>query len=285
MADAITQKTQVASTIETIVAAQVQEVLTAQMVVPPTIMDLSSLVGPGMDTVKIPKFGHFTVATKAAGTAVDAQQNAFSSDDMSLDKHQVVQFLVEKIADLQSKIAFTQLYVEQAAKDMAAKMDLDIITAMAAGVSSSSPDHIIDFSNTPTDTISKGDFLQARYLLNVQNVPMSDRFALLAPGREKDVLGISEFVRVDESGGSAALRNGQIGKLFGFDVIVSSQAIEDGTLFYHKSAHCYARQALPQVAQESALAYLAQRWSIDHIWGQKHLDAGKRIVKVKDGGA
>jgi N4-gp56 family major capsid protein len=278
MADVLTTKTQVSATIETIVAAQVQQVLSAKMVVPGSISDYSSMVKPGMDTLKIPKFGKFTVGSKSAGTAVDAQTNAFSSDDLALSKHQVIQFLVEDLADLQSKLAITQEYVSQAASDMAAKMDADLITAMAASPSAAAPDHIIPFANTPTSTLGKADFLAARRLLNVQNVPLDDRSCLIGPASEADILAISEFVRVDESGSQSALRNGEIGKLFGFSVLMSSQASDP--LFYHKSTHAYARQMDPRVQTENDLPNLAKRWSVDHIWGEKALDAGKRIVKI-----
>lgn len=284
MADALSGKTEVDATVEEVVSLKVQEVLTASMVMPGTIMDFSSEVGPGMDLLKIPKFGNFTVNTKAENVAVDAQVNTFSTDDLPLDKHKVIQFLLEDFANIQAKVNSVSLYLNQMARDLAAEMDLTIIASMEASASAAAPDHIIDFSNTPLDTISKGDFLAARKLLNIQNVPMSDRYCLISPLRESDILGIAEFVRVDESGASEALRNGRIGKLFGFDVFMSSQAGDDATLFYHKSTQAFARQLSPRTQRQLDLANLAERWSLDHIYGTKSLDAGKRIVRIKDGG-
>jgi hypothetical protein len=283
--DALTGLTEVDVSIEEIVSAEVQEVLTAEAVMPGTIMDFSSQARPGMDTVKIPKFGNFTVATKAENTAVDAQVNSFTSDDLVMNKHKVIQFLIEDIAELQSKVMVSDTYIRQAGRDLAADMDDVIITALEALPSAAAPDHILDFGNTPTDTISKTDFLNARAALNTAKVPMNDRYCLIDPTREKDILAISEFVRVDESGGSEALRNGRIGRLFGFDVMMSPLADANATLFYHKSTAVFARQLAPRVQQETNLAHLATRWSIDHIFGVKGLDSGKRIVRIKDGGA
>jgi hypothetical protein len=285
MADVLTTKTQVDPTVEEIVSAQVQEVLTASMVIPGSIMDMSAQVGPGMDKLKIPKFGNFTVSSKVAGTAVDAQINAFTTDDLDLDKHQVVQFLVEKQASVQAKVAVEQAYIEQAARDLAAKMDADLYTILAAGPSAAAPDHIVQFANSPTNTLGKADFLAARKLLSKANVPLEMRACLVSPLQESEILAISEFVRVDESGGSAALRNGQIGKLFGFDVYVSSQATDGVAMFYHKNCQAFARQWAPEVATESSLANLGVRWSIDHMWGSKHLYSGKLAVKVNASGA
>lgn len=278
MADALTGLTETSATVEAIVSTEVQEVLTANMVVPGSVMDFSSQVGPGMDRLKIPRFGNFTVGSKSENTAVDAQVNAFSTDDLLLDQHKVVQFLIEDISDLQSKIAVTQAYVQQAAKDMAAQMDQKLIDDMEAGVSAAAPDHKIAYDDTVS--LKKQDFLNARKLLNIQKVPLADRFCLISPTSEASVLAIAEFVRVDESGGSAALRNGEIGKLFGFSVLMSPQAEDLKSLFYHKSAHAFARQLAPRVQQDLDLANLAMRWSIDHIFGSKTLDSGKRIILV-----
>lgn len=275
MADVLTGLTETSATAEAIVSAEVQEVLVAQMVVPPTISDYSSMVGPGMDRVKIPRFGSFTVNTKAENTAVDAQSVAFATDSLLLDQHKVVQVLVEDIADLQAKVAITQVYVQQMAKDLAADMDLKLINDIETGTSASAPDHRVAYAGA---TLAKADILGARQLLNTQNVPMADRTLLVSPVSEAALMAISEFTRVDEAGGSAALRNGQIGKLFGFDVIMSSQVEDAKTLAYHKSAHAFARQLAPRVQQFNDIPNLAQRWSVDHIFGSKSLDSGKRQV-------
>lgn len=275
MADALSGLTEVSGTIETVVSAEIQMVLNANLVVVPSIMDYSSMVGPGMNTLKIPKFGKFTVNTKSENTAVDAQVNAFSTDDLALDKHKVIQFLLEDIASLQAKVAVTQAYVAQAAIDLATEMDQTVLDAIEAGVSTSSPDHKRAYVGS---TIAKADILTARQLLNEQNVPLADRSLVISPAQEASILAISEFVRVDESGGSSSLRQGSIGLLFGFNVLVTSLAEDAKSMAYHKSCHAFARQLAPRVQQQPDLANLATRWSLDHLYGSKSLDSGKRQV-------
>lgn len=275
MADALTGLTEVSDTVEEIVSAEVQMVLNANLVVPGTISDYSGMVGPGMDTLKIPRFGKFTVNTKVENTAVDAQTNAFSTDSLLLDQHKVVQFLVEDIAALQAKVAVSQQYVQQAGKDLANEMDLKLINDIESGTSAAAPDHKRAYAGA---SLAKADILTARQLLNEQNVPLEDRSALISPASEAAILAISEFVRVDESGGSEALRNGRIGKLFGFDIFVSSNVEDLKSLFYHKTCHATARQLAPRVKTFDDVPNLAVRYSIDHIYGSKTLDSGKRQV-------
>ena len=271
MAD--TGLTEVTATIEQMVAAEVQEVLTANVVIPGTIMDQQ--VGPGIDRVKIPRFGNFSVDTKAENVDVTPQVNAFSTDDLLLNQHKVIQTKIEDIAELQSKVAVSNEYINQSGRDLAADMDLYCINELETGTSASAPDHRIAYAGS---SLAKADILEARKLLNEQNVPQGDRTLLVSPASESSLMSITEFTRVDESGGSAALRNGQIGKLFGFDVLMSSQVEDLKTMAYHRTAAAMARQLAPRVERQRKLQSLADLWSIDHIFGCKTLDSGKRQV-------
>ncbi len=283
MADALTGKTEVDATVEEIVSTRIQEVLTDAMVAWPLMMDFSPQVGPGMDKLKIPRFGNFTVDSKTENTAVDAQVNAFSTDDLDLDQHKVVQFLIEDIADLQAKIAVVSAYIDQAARDLAAEMDATLLADLDANPSTVSPDHDVKYNDTVNNDLEKIDITEARRLLDVQNVPKADRWGIIPPDKEKDLLNISEFVRVDESGGSAALRNGQIGRLFGFDIVMSNQLNTAGSsLWGHSSAAAVARQMQPRVEQDRDLPNLADRHSISHLYGTHVLDSGKRFVRFTE---
>jgi N4-gp56 family major capsid protein len=282
MAD--TGLTEVAATVEEIVSGRVQEVLTAEMVVPQTISDFSAEVGPGMDKLKIPKFGQFTVETKAENVAVTPQVNAFSTDDLDLNLHNVIQFLLEDIASLQSKVSVSSAYMDQAGRDMAENLDSQLLTALAASPSAAAPDHIINFANDPTDTLSRADVLAARRLLNVQKVAQSDRFMVVSPLRESEILDISDFIDASKYGSAQPIQNGEIGRIYGFTVIMHPLAGDDATLWYHRSTHAFARQRVVNAEKDRDLPKLADLWSLDHIWGEKGLDAGKRIVKLKDGG-
>lgn len=282
MADLLTGVTEIDAVSEEVVSLRIQQVLTAEMVVWPLMSDYSDQVGPGMDKLKIPKFSNFTVDTKTENTAVEAQTNAFSTDDMTLDVYDVVQFNLEDIANLQAKANILASYLDQASKDMAAKMDARVIKALDDNPSTSNPDHAIAYNDATNEDLEKVDILEARKLLNVAKVPMSGRWGIINPSKEKDLLAISEFVRVDEAGSSAALRNGQIGRLFGFDIVLY-QGVEDlagASYFGHTSALAVARQMSPKIESQRKIEYLSDRWSISHLYGIKVLDSGKRFVRI-----
>jgi len=279
MADAISGVTEVASTIEQLISTRVQEVLTSTEIVAPTLSDFSDQAVPGIDRVKIPRFSNWTVDNKAENTAVDAQTNSFSTDDLLLDKHQVIQFLLEDIAELQAKVAVVPEYLNQMGRDMGAKRDNDSLSELESGVSTSAPDHEIKYADTGTNVMAKVDILEARKLLDAAKVPKSERFGVVPSDKEKDLMNISEFTRVDEAGSSMALRNGQIGQLFGFVMLSSEEIPTSGAaLFYHRTCAATASQMQPKTEKDRDLPNLADRWSISRLWGVKTLDSGKRQV-------
>lgn len=277
MADAITGLTEAGgtATIETLVAGEVKDVLNANMVVGPTLKDMSQFVSPGMDTLKYPKFSNFSVSTKSENTAVDAQINAFTADTLSLNRHKVIQFLIEDIAELQSKVNMLQAYAAQAAVDLAIEMDQYLLDTLEGGVSTSAPDHKRAYAGS---NIAAADILVARQLLNEAKVPMEDRYLVISPAQEAALLGISSFTSAADFGSREPVVNGQIGRLYGFNVLMSQLAEDAKSMAYHKSAVIWARQLAPRVQQFYDVPNLAQRWSMDHIYGAVATAPGVRSV-------
>jgi hypothetical protein len=165
MPDVIFGKTEVdAVSTELVLGAMVQEQLIQEAVLLPTV---NSYPAPlGSDKVKIPKAGGFTVNDKAENTAADSQTLTYSTDDLALDKHKVIQVLVEKFAMTQSEVSMLSDIASRAGKAMALQLDTDIITGLVA-TSASAPDHRVAFAGA---NIAQVDIIGARKLLKIQNV-------------------------------------------------------------------------------------------------------------------
>lgn len=275
MADALLGKTEVDAVSQEIVTSIVQELLIQEAKLLPTVTDFSSLAGPGMDKIKIPNAGGFTVGDKAENTAVDAQLITYSTDDLALDKHKVIQVLLEQFADLQSKVAATQDIAMRAGKALALQVDTDIITALKA-TSASSPDHRIALAGA---SFAEADILEANRLLNVQNIPKSDRYFVISPDFEKAALAIANFVQADRYGDRMPLITGELGMAYGFRFIVHN-GVSTTAVAYHKSHVAVAIQQALRYQTALDLANLAVRHSFDQVYGVKTLDSGKRGVLV-----
>ena len=74
--------------------------------------------------------------------------------------------------------------------------------------------------------------------------------------------------------------NGEIGRVFGFRVIVTNQFSSDSEFVaYHRSHVGFARQMAPKFErQRSSLTKLSDEVSLSLLFGVKQLDSGNRAV-------
>ena len=116
----------------------------------------------------------------------------------------------------------------------------------------------------PEDT-----FVDARRALNVENVPVGDRVAVVGADVEAVVLKSDGLTKVDQSGDNTALRDAMIGRLRSFPVYLSN-AIDPGVAYvFHRTAFALALRApiVPDGAtfgQSQTYADLAMTWLRDY---------------------
>lgn len=279
---AITGKTDIDSVSMELILQLVQKELIQSAVLANTVMNVSSFATPGNDLIKFPRLTSFSAVDKAEDTDASAANLTFATDSLLLDKHKIVYAEVEKYAILQSRVDILGEYASRMAKALALQLDDDIYTQLIA-VSTSSPDHTIAYANTPTSTLTKADFVEARRLMRVQNVEMGDGnlFAAIAPAQEAAILQLSDFVDADKwsSGSETAKLNGVIGKAYGFNIVVSN-LVDSGSVFYHREHVGYALQQLPDFRSEYSVKGAKFNVAIDQVYGVKVMQAGKTGVLI-----
>ena len=278
MADALTGVTEIDAASLAEISNVTQMYLQQASILVPTVSDFSYLAGKGTKSIAVPRMGGFTVNDKEENTSVDAQTSTVSSDTITLEKHKVIQFLVEEIAEGQSKIPYVVGALERAAKDLAAQVDTDIITELKLA-SASTPDHQIVFIDTTNDVIAKGDILAARKLLRAQYVPVNECYIGIGSEKEAEMLALSDFIVASNFGSADPIQNGVLGKVYGMKVVVH-EGFSDFMCVWHPSAVGIAFQRQATVQTQPDLANLAERWSIDQRYGVEVLDSGKRTVLV-----
>ena len=109
--------------------------------------------------------------------------------------------------------------------------------------------------------------------LDEANVPMEGRYVIVPPWYEGLLLEDDRFVRVDASGTSEGLRNGQIGRALGFNVLASNNAPlvtgdDYAVMAGHPSAISFAEQiaSIETYRPESAFADAVKGL---HVYGAK----------------
>lgn len=103
-----------------------------------------------------------------------------------------------------------------------------------------------------TAALAVKGLIDLKLKLDENNVPQQGRFAIVPPWYHALLLGSDTFVRVDASGTAEALRNGIVGRAFGFDVALSNNIaavagadneVDDYKIVAgHPSATTYAEQ-------------------------------------------
>lgn len=275
MADVIFGKTEVdAVSMEVVLGAMVQQQLIQSAILLPTVNMYPA--GPGMDKLKIPKAGGFTVGDKSENTSVDAQTITYATDDLDLDKHKVIQVLLEKFAMVQSEVNALTDIASRAGKAMALQLDTDIITALEA-TSAAAPDHRIAYVGA---SIAQADILEAIKLLKIQNVNTKECYLGISPASEKAMLGIADFVRADAYGNAAGLQQGVLGSIYGLKVLCHNGFADLKSMVWHPSHVGVGIQEQITYDFDKDLANLANRHSWDMIYGVKTLDSGKRGVML-----
>ncbi|MFD8018926.1 hypothetical protein ACFV6G_00615 [Streptomyces lavendulae] len=115
--------------------------------------------------------------------------------------------------------------------------------------------------------------VDARMNLNLALVPASERYLIAGPEVEAILLKDPEFVAVDYSGDTNALRRATIGRIYGFDIVVHNSFGLELYLF-HKSAMLIASAcpALPMGAVTGSVQDvngIATRMLVDYDYNRK----------------
>jgi hypothetical protein len=146
--------------------------------------------------------------------------------------------------------------------------------------------------------------IAARKMLNVANVPQSDRFLAVSPDIEALLLADPNrrLVTFDGGGpkGQTALTDAIVGRLYGFTVLTSNALTAGTAVAYHRDAFTFVMRApvVPDgvpMGRSVADSGVAMRWIRDYdaaflrdrsivsvLAGAKLLD-GNRVVKITTG--
>lgn len=283
MADALMGNTEVTATSKTIVDSLAQKYLVQEAKLMPLLSNFSNLVVKGASVVKVPRSGGFSVASKSENTAADASIITYAADSITLNRHRYIQFLLEDYASGVASVDVVSDALLKASKDLALDFDTFMISTMIAGASTSSPDHVIQYTDATNEDIELNDFLNARKLLIDQNIDPRECYCLIGSTQEKNALKIADFIDASKYGSNMPIVAGEIGMVYGMKVILhTGMTSSNKTLFFHPSSLGFAFAQTARVQNFYDLAQLGQRWSLDTIYGASVLDSGKRLVVIEE---
>lgn len=223
--------------------------------------------------VKIPNLSNLAALDKVANTAVTLQAPTESVVTLTVDTHKYVAFLVEDILKAQARYNLLTEYTEKAGYAMQKAIDSSVCN-LVTGFSQSAGAY-----NT---TLTTAAVISAVNLLNLGDVPMDDRVWIMNPKGLADLYTLSDYMRYDGTGyagaaaegtvgGAGKGSKGKVGRLYGSDVFVSTQAPKSGNntsnIYLHKQAIGLALQKTPRVQSDNRPDYLGTLVVCDALWG------------------
>lgn len=174
------------------------------------------------DTVRITSISRPTIGTYTKGsTTVSPEQLTDAQRSLLINQSKYFAFEVDDV-DYRQSVDGGAL-MNEAAQEAAYGL-ADTADQYIAGLYG-------DITNTISTTSITSAALAVTGLVNLKvkldeaNVPSANRYVIVPPWYHGLLLQADTFVRVDASGNDMALRNGLVGRAFGFDVFVSNNCV------------------------------------------------------------
>jgi len=256
-----------------------------------------SFKGKKGDTLHIPKPTRGTATAKAANTAVTIQANTESEVQVVIDQHFEYSRFIEDIVETQALSSLRSFYTDDAGYALAKKVD---DTLIALGKSFGDGDasdwvhsnvYYIDATTGLTlyaeDTVITSDvftdagFRKLIQLMDDADVPMDGRKFAIPPSLRNAIMGIDRYNSSDFVDGRG-VNNGQIGKLYGIDIYVSSNmpiietaaanSVGDAVkaaLLFHTDTMVFAEQLGVRSQTQYKQEYLSTLYTADTLFGTK----------------
>ena len=176
------------------------------------------------DTVRITSISRPTVADYTKNSTTITPENLTdAARTLVIDQAKYFAFEVDDIDLRQSANggAIMSEAADEAAYALADTAD-QYVAGLYVGVDAA---NAISTTSITTAALAVSNLIALKVKLDNANVPTQGRYVIVPPWYHGLLLGSDLFVRVDASGTSEALRNGMVGRAFGFDVLVSNNCV------------------------------------------------------------
>lgn len=181
-------------------------------------------IANGGDTVRITSISRPTIAAYTKNsTSITPENLTDAARSLLIDQAKYFAFEVDDI-DLAQSAAGGALLAEAAQE--AAYALADTADQYIAGLFGDlDTDNEIGTVAITTSALAVDGLADLMVKLDNKNVPRGNRWAIVPPWYHGLLVQSTSFLSLADSGSSDALRNGQVGKAFGFDILVSNNCV------------------------------------------------------------
>lgn len=180
--------------------------------------DYEGEISQAGDTVHITSFEDPTVKDYTRNGSIEWDLLTDATLPFTITQSKYFAFKVDDLDKRQALSGFVEEASRGASYGLASNTDAYVAAQMAAGVDASNQLGTVALAvATPAGAYDM--LVDLRTRLTRSNVPSAGRFVVVPPEVYSVLLRDDRFIRVDQSGTSEGLRNGQVGRAAGFDVI------------------------------------------------------------------
>lgn len=257
-----------------------------------------SFKGKKGDTVNIPSPARGNASLKVATDAVTLIANSETNIQVLINQHYEYSRLIEDIVEVQALSSLRSFYTEDAGYALARRIDTDLVrlgrafngatigtndyatsnTATRAFVGS---DGTTAYNSTTSNAAALTDAAIRRTIqrLDDNDIPMDGRFFLIPPSSRNTLMGLARYTEQAFVGNGDAIRNGEIGQLYGMAVFATSNA-DTGAgnsgadricLMGHRDAMVLVEQLGIRSQTQYKQEYLGTLFTADTLYGVKAL--------------
>ena len=248
------------------------------------------------DTIHVPAPTRGSASAKTATNAVTLIAATESEVQVSINKHYEYSRLIEDIVEVQALNSMRQFYTQDAGYALARRVDTDLVQLGRAfnGATVGTDDYATSaastkafigsngttaYNSTSSNAAALTDAAIRRTIqrLDDNDTPMDGRFFVIPPSSRNTLMGLARYTEQAFVGDGNAIRNGEIGNLYGIPVFVSSNADTgagtSGTdricLMGHRDSMVLVEQVAVRSQTQYKQEYLGTLFTADTIYGVK----------------
>ena len=250
-----------------------------------------SFRGKKGDTVHIPAPTRGAASAKAASTAVTLLAATETEVTVSINKHYEYSRLIEDIVEAQALNSLRQFYTADAGYALAKQVDTDLVQlgrsfngaagnntyATYAFIGGDGTTAYVAGSNNES-ALTDAAIRRTIQRLDDNDTPMDNRFFLIPPSSRNTLMGLARSTEQAFVGNGNAIRNGEIGQLYGIPVFTSSNCdTTSGSanarvcLMGHRDSMVLVEQVAPRSQVQYKQEYLATLFTSDTLYGVANL--------------
>lgn len=252
-----------------LIVSAVQKNLIEKSVLAGTVRDVSAFAVKGSKSFSVPKLSNFSVINRGFGAAADATSLVDSTDTINLDFNAYIAWLYDSRDNYQSTIEYKVEAAMRASLAHAKNVDQQILSTIDAVAG-------VEVSKATFTTVKEQALELRRQLL--QNGGDVARMTLaIGVDKEAEMLAEADFIRADFYG-SANVRTGQIGMIYGIPVVISRLITGDEMKMYDADGIGLAFQGGVEMSEQDANEYGAssKRVAMDQVFGTGGLELGEQ---------